>query len=58
MKLEELIGSIQTFELKFRPTNKKNKALKVENQTSSDEDSDVDVALLAKKFKKILVHRC
>ncbi len=38
MKLEELIGSIQTFELKLRPTSKKNTTLKVNESSSSEED--------------------
>jgi len=56
MKLEELIGSIQMFELKFKALRKKKSiALKVENQFSSDNDSYVDVAMVDKNFKKILM---
>lgn len=47
---EELIGSIQMFELKLRPTSKKNTALKVNESSSSKEDFDVE---FARKFKKL-----
>lgn len=55
MKLEELIGSIQMFELKLRPTSKKSTALKVNESSSSEEDSDVE---FARKFRKLFSKEC
>lgn len=53
MKLEELMGSLQTFEAAIKePTKKKGIALKVEEFSKSNEDSDDDLALVAKRFKK------
>lgn len=55
LKLEELIGSIQTFELKLRkPSKKKGIALKVEENLSPDEDSDEKMALLVHRCKKVM----
>lgn len=51
MKLEALIRSIQTFEIKLRPTKKKSVALKVDDSSSPNEDSNEEFALVAKKFK-------
>lgn len=54
MKLEKLIGSLQTFEAAIKePTKKKGIALKVEELSESNEDSDDDLALVAKRFKKL-----
>lgn len=53
IKLEELIGSLQTFETAIKvPTKTKGIAHKVEEPFVSTEDSDDDLALVAKKFKK------
>lgn len=57
LKIDELVGSIQTFELKF-PQPKKSKS--VAFKTSRDEDgdpglgSDEEMAVFARKFKKYL----
>ena len=61
IKVEELIGSLQTYELSF-PNQRKSKSLalktineKVEAHDSSDEDVvKKDVAYLAKNFRKFL----
>ena len=61
IKVEELIGSLQTYELSF-PNQRKSKSLalktineKVEAHDSSDEDVvKKDVAYLAKNFHKFL----
>ena len=61
IKVEELIGSLQTYELSF-PNQRKSKSLalktineKVEAHNSSDEDVvKKDVAYLAKNFRKFL----
>ena len=61
IKVEELIGSLQTHELSF-PNQRKSKSLalktineKVEAHDSSDEDVvKKDVAYLAKNFRKFL----
>ena len=65
--LEELIGSLMTYEMTCQahdelenplPKNRKDMALKSQEDhlkgTSSDEDSDNDIALLIQKFKKYL----
>ena len=65
--LEELIGSLMTYEMTCQahdelenplPKNRKDMALKSQEDhlkgTSSDEDSDNDIALLTQKFKKYL----
>lgn len=53
MKLEELIGSLQTFEVAIKePTKKNDIALKIKEPSESNEDSDDDLTLLAKRFKK------
>lgn len=53
MKLEELISSFQTIEAAIKePTKKKGSALKVEEPFKSNEDSDDDLDLVAKRFKK------
>ena len=57
IKVQELIGSLQTYELSL-PSQRKSKSLtlktineKVEGQDSSDEDEvDKDVAYLVKNF--------
>lgn len=54
MKLEKLIGSIQTFEATVKePTKKKGIALKVEEPSKLNEDSDDELTLVAKRFKKL-----
>lgn len=53
IKVEELIDSIQTFELKLRSINKKKSvALRVEETFSHDEDSNEEFAFIAKRFRK------
>jgi hypothetical protein len=61
MKIEELVGSLQTYEYSLTPVRKAktislkaSKASKKKSVVSSDEDSDVDedaVAMLAKNFE-------
>jgi hypothetical protein len=58
MKIEELVGSLQTYEYSLPPVRKTNtialKASKKKSIVSSDEDFDVDedtVAILAKNFE-------
>ena len=61
IKIQELIGSLQTYELSL-PSQKKSKSLalkminqRVEDQDSSDEDEvEKEVAYLAKNFHKFL----
>ena len=61
IKVQELIGSLQTYELSL-PSQRKSKSLalktineRVEAQDSSDEDEvEKDVAYLAKNFRKFL----
>ena len=61
IKVQELIGSFQTYELSF-PSQRKSKSLalktineRVEDHNSSDEDVvDKDVAYLVKNFRKFL----
>lgn len=53
MKLEELIGSLQTFEATIKePIKNKDISLKVEEPSKSNKDSDDDLTLVAKRFKK------
>lgn len=55
MKLKVLIGSLQTFELKFRSAiKKKSVALKIDEEFSPENDSDEGMALFAHRFKKML----
>jgi len=61
MKIEELVGSLQTYEYSLPPARKaKTIALKASKKTtkvSSDEDSDIDedlVAMLAKNFEQFM----
>jgi RNA-binding protein YhbY len=64
MKIEELVGSLQTYEYSLPPVRKAktislkaSKASKKKSVVSSDEDLDVDkdaVAMLAKNFKRFL----
>jgi hypothetical protein len=61
MKIEELVGSLQTYEYSLPPVrNAKTitlKASKKKTKVSSDEDSDIDedvVAILAKNFKRFM----
>jgi len=64
MKIEELVGSLQTYEYSLPPIRKAktialraSKASKKKSIVSSDEDSDVDedaVAMLAKKFDRFI----
>jgi hypothetical protein len=61
MKIEELVGSLQTCEYSLRPVRKAktialkaSKATKKKTRVSSDEDFDIDedvVAMLAKNFE-------
>lgn len=53
MKLEELIGSLQTFEVTIKEhTKKKGISLKVEEPFESNEYLDDNLALVSKRFKK------
>jgi hypothetical protein len=64
MKIEELVGSLQTYEYSLPPVRKAktialkaSKASKKKSIVSSDEDSDVDedaVAMLAKNFERFM----
>jgi hypothetical protein len=64
MKIEELVGSLQTYEYSLPPVRKAktialkaSKASKKKSVVSSDEDSDVDedpVAMLAKNFERFM----
>lgn len=55
IKLEELIGSIQTFELKFKPSTKnKGIALKAEETPDPDVESDGEMGLITQKFKRFM----
>lgn len=55
MKLEELIGSLQTFELQFRsPIKKKSVALKIDEDFSPENYSKEGMALFAHRFKKMM----
>jgi hypothetical protein len=64
MKIEELVGSLQTYEYSLPPVRKAktislkaSKASKKKSRVSSDEDSDIDedaVAMLAKNFERVL----
>lgn len=50
--VEELIGSLQTFEMTLRPSaKKKGITLKVEELTNSKENSDNKVAFITKSFR-------
>lgn len=53
IKLEELIGSLQTFEAAIKVTIKKKKIpLNIKEPFKSMEDFDDNLTLVAKKFKK------
>jgi hypothetical protein len=64
MKIEELVGSLQTYEYSLPPVRKAktialkaSKASKKKSRVSSDEDSDIDedaVAILAKNFERFI----
>jgi len=61
MKIEELVGSLQTYELSLPPVKKlKNVALKASNNkveaSSKDdfEDEEKAVAMLAKNFRRLM----
>jgi hypothetical protein len=64
IKIEELVGSLQTYEYSLPPVRKAktislkaSKASKKKSRVSSDEDSDIDedaVAMLAKNFERVL----
>jgi hypothetical protein len=61
MKIEELVGSLQTYEYSLPPFRKAKtialKASKKKSRVSSDEDSDIDedaVAILAKNFERFM----
>jgi hypothetical protein len=67
MKIEELIGSLQTYEYSLPPVRKAktialkvSKASKKKSTVSYDEDSDVDedaVAMLAKNFERFMKNK-
>lgn len=53
IKLGELIGSLQTYEAFIKePTKKKGIALKVEEPSGSNKETDEELALVANRFKK------
>jgi hypothetical protein len=64
MKIEELVGSLQTYEYSLPPVRKAktialkaSKTSKKKSRVSSDEDSDIDedaVAMLAKNFERFI----
>jgi hypothetical protein len=61
MKIEELVGSLQTYEYSLPPVRKEKtialKASEKKTRVSSDEDSDIDedvVAMLAKNFERFM----
>jgi hypothetical protein len=59
MKIEELVGSLQTHELTLPQPKRKTIALKIVREEASDYDDEEfidkeDLDLLAKKFKKFL----
>jgi len=64
MKIEELVGSLQTYEYSLPPVRKvktialnASKASKKKSRVSFDEDSDIDedaVAMLAKNFELVM----
>jgi len=61
MKIEELVGSLQTYELSLPPVKKLKtialKASKKKIEASSEDDSedeDKDVAMLAKNFRRLM----
>jgi hypothetical protein len=61
MNIEELVGSLQTYEYSLPPVRKAKtitlKASKKKSRVSSNEDSDIDedaVAMLAKNFKRFM----
>jgi hypothetical protein len=64
MKIEELVGSLHTYEYSLPPVRmektialKASKASKKKSRVSSDEDSDIDedaVAMLAKNFERFM----
>jgi hypothetical protein len=61
MKIEELVGSLQTFELSLPPVKKLKtialKASKKKVEASSEDDSDEEekaVAMLAKNFRRLM----
>jgi len=64
MKIEELVGSLQTYEYSLPPVRtaktialKASKASQKKSKVSSDEDSDIDkdaVAMLAKNFERFM----
>jgi len=67
MKIEELVGSLQTYEYSLPPVRKgktialkASKASKKKSIVSSDEDSDFDedaVAMLAKNFERFMKNK-
>jgi hypothetical protein len=61
MKIEELVGSLQTYEYSLPPVREANtialKTSKKKTRVSSEEDSDIDedvVAMLAKNFERFM----
>ncbi|MGV8048442.1 hypothetical protein PJP07_30030, partial [Mycobacterium kansasii] len=62
MRVEELVGSLQTYELNFKAPKGKSIALKssknISQESTSDSDnSEDDMALLAKRFYKIFKNK-
>ena len=56
MKLDELIGSFQTFKLNLKPNKKeKNIALRVEQNDKGNTNVDESFVLLIKKFVMFLM---
>ncbi|MGV8048572.1 hypothetical protein PJP07_30690, partial [Mycobacterium kansasii] len=54
MRVEELVGSLQTYELNFKAPKSKSIALKSSKcNPEENSDSEDDMTLLAKKFYKI-----
>jgi hypothetical protein len=63
MKIEDLVGSLQTYEYSLPPVRKAkiialkaSKASKKKSRVSSDKDSDIDedaMAMLAKNFERV-----
>lgn len=51
--VEELVGSLKTFEMTFKSNiRKKGVALKVEDSPNTDEDSDEEFAKIARRFRR------
>lgn len=54
--VEELVGSLQTFEMTLKPNvKKKGFALKIEESPNTEDDFDEEFAKVARKFKFLLM---